>query len=87
MGDTSEEKPTNTLSEREALIEEAMLTLDEQRDLILQLAPRVLAQLPEEERDDFLRELHENLMLGRVSGRHAPQGDSNPEAWEVPRSQ
>jgi hypothetical protein len=60
----------------------ALLTLEQQRELVLRLAPRVLAQLPEMERRSFLRELNENLSLGQASTRVA-RGDSNPGALEV----
>lgn len=62
----------------------ATLSLVEQRALVLQLAPRVLAGLPDEERDDFLEELQENLTLGHATSEVAGGPDSNPGAWEMP---
>lgn len=79
--------PPTMFREPEALAETAAtLTLEQQRELVLRLAPRVFAQLSEEEQEKFLGELSENLSLVRATSQ-AVEGDSNPGAWEMPEGE
>jgi hypothetical protein len=79
------EQPRIEGESAEALTERAVgLSLEDQRELVLRLAPRVLARLPEEQQQAFLQELEENLTLARVNTPHPVPGDSNPGVWEMP---